>query len=356
MESTNPSLYPLLDRAKQEIRLLSFTSSTGIELELTTYSLADGPTYDALSYAWGPQNERTDQEITLNNRRVKVRANLYTALQALCKHQVSNTHPPLRLPKYAQSENLWIDALCIDQGNLLERNHQVQMMRGIYSSAATVRVWLGNECSTTLGLLEEPPTDVESILQVSAKAHATMNPNEGHWLKPFWDAAYWKRLWAVQEFELAKTITFMAGDVCIELDHVKSKLMSLRQARRYEDDERFYYEGSYDVSIRMTQRGRLRRLSFETLILYFPSLQCADPRDLVYGLLGLAWQDSTAEARIEVDYTIDVWALLKRLRRIGIPLCNIPPALLDAGEEKRSKDGELILDTWMTEDDDCTFF
>lgn len=38
---------------------------------------------------------------------------------------------------------LWIDALCIDQGNIPERNHQVAQMTSIYSNAEEVIVWLG---------------------------------------------------------------------------------------------------------------------------------------------------------------------------------------------------------------------
>jgi hypothetical protein len=37
---------------------------------------------------------------------------------------------------------LWIDALCIDQRNTAERNHQVQQMGRIYSGATTVPIWL----------------------------------------------------------------------------------------------------------------------------------------------------------------------------------------------------------------------
>jgi hypothetical protein len=38
---------------------------------------------------------------------------------------------------------LWIDAVCIDQGNLEERNQQVAQMRDIYTNAKSVIVWLG---------------------------------------------------------------------------------------------------------------------------------------------------------------------------------------------------------------------
>lgn len=44
----------------------------------------------------------------------------------------------------AASKSLWIDALCIDQGNNTEKNHQVQRMGQIYSSGEKVIAWIGN--------------------------------------------------------------------------------------------------------------------------------------------------------------------------------------------------------------------
>jgi Heterokaryon incompatibility protein (HET) len=40
---------------------------------------------------------------------------------------------------------LWVDAICINQNDVHERNSQVSLMRPIYKNAATVRVWPGEE-------------------------------------------------------------------------------------------------------------------------------------------------------------------------------------------------------------------
>jgi hypothetical protein len=37
----------------------------------------------------------------------------------------------------------WIDAICIDQSSITERNHQVSLMGDIYSKAMWVVAWLG---------------------------------------------------------------------------------------------------------------------------------------------------------------------------------------------------------------------
>jgi hypothetical protein len=47
-----------------------------------------------------------------------------------------------------------VDAVCIDQNNPKERNHQVQLMAKIYSKAHRVIVWLGMETEDIEGALE----------------------------------------------------------------------------------------------------------------------------------------------------------------------------------------------------------
>jgi hypothetical protein len=44
-----------------------------------------------------------------------------------------------------KERTFWIDALCIDQKNEGERNHQVGQMSRIYTRAKRVVVWLGRE-------------------------------------------------------------------------------------------------------------------------------------------------------------------------------------------------------------------
>ena len=58
-----------------------------------------------------------------------IKPNLGAALRAL-RHN--------NRPRY-----LWIDAICIDQDHIREKNHQVDMMSEIYGRAKNVCIWLG---------------------------------------------------------------------------------------------------------------------------------------------------------------------------------------------------------------------
>lgn len=110
-----------LDLTAQFIRLAKIIYSNRqdgsyIQLKLQTFLLSSSPPYYALSYVWGPPSPcRT---IMINGERLQIRENLWYFLW-----QAS-------IPEGC--EYLWIDALCINQDDTNEKNHQVKMMGKIY--------------------------------------------------------------------------------------------------------------------------------------------------------------------------------------------------------------------------------
>lgn len=55
----------------------------------------------------------------------------------------------VQLRKKQESRILWVDALCINQDDDIERNHQVRQMKNIYETASQTLVWLGPSNSET---------------------------------------------------------------------------------------------------------------------------------------------------------------------------------------------------------------
>jgi Heterokaryon incompatibility protein (HET) len=86
------------------------------------------PKFEAFSYCWGPAE--LYKSIEVNGQQVPVRRNLWWALWHL-RHGV-----------YGMRRTLWIDALCINQNDLIERNAQVSIVGSIYSTASRVLIWL----------------------------------------------------------------------------------------------------------------------------------------------------------------------------------------------------------------------
>ncbi|KAK2480511.1 hypothetical protein H9L39_06150 [Fusarium oxysporum f. sp. albedinis] len=50
---------------------------------------------------------------------------------------------------------LWVDAVCINQSDNNERSRQVALMKGIYSKAGTVRVWIDVNLSPNDGAVRK---------------------------------------------------------------------------------------------------------------------------------------------------------------------------------------------------------
>jgi hypothetical protein len=125
---------PLLPR-RDNIRLLRLMPSTvksaDIHCELFEYSLQnpceETHLYEALSYVWG--NPEKKLPIHIHNQSFDVTVNLHAAL--------------LRLRNHSMERILWVDAICIDQENQEEKEHQIQSMAKIYGQAHCVVVWLG---------------------------------------------------------------------------------------------------------------------------------------------------------------------------------------------------------------------
>ena len=96
------------------IRLLHLGSgcgSTPLEAHLASYQVGDY-SYDALSYVWGDPD--LTEVLLVDDQGFKVSKNLHTILLHL------------RYPDKIRT--LWIDAICINQADVIEKGQQVAFM------------------------------------------------------------------------------------------------------------------------------------------------------------------------------------------------------------------------------------
>jgi hypothetical protein len=114
----------------REIRLIILAQGTDdeiISLTIEHTSLDQRPSYEALSYVWGPQNP--SHPVRCNEGSLAIGENLRDALRCLCKPDSPRV--------------LWIDRIAINQNDVDERTKQVGLMADIYSAASLVIIWLG---------------------------------------------------------------------------------------------------------------------------------------------------------------------------------------------------------------------
>ncbi|KAI0147133.1 heterokaryon incompatibility protein-domain-containing protein [Xylariaceae sp. FL1272] len=133
------SLYTPLEPTLSQVRFIEIIPSASddqlVSCRLETMDLAGGTPYAALSYVWGDAS--ITEDILVNGIKVAVTTNLASALRHFSKNG---------FPCHGHDGKvtwLWVDAICIDQSNMTEKEHQIPLMRELYANASLVFSWLG---------------------------------------------------------------------------------------------------------------------------------------------------------------------------------------------------------------------
>lgn len=269
-----------------------------------------------------------DSSIFIDGCVFRVRTNLYHALRIL------------------RSANnfglLWVDALCIDQSHNTERGQQVSQMGQVYSNAKHVLIWLGaSDQYSDLGMdsirelaggfyntghLDDPD---ESVLDGGARATAMADYLTSFLAKPdsearllaialVFNAPWWRRVWAVQEIVLARSATVFYGKRNLRWSVFHTFTKCLHISRIYERLINFvprFKEGSqaiedlYTAGLHPIKAMNIRDLHYgpasiglSLLVDNTISYQATDPRDKIYGILGLVSQNHA----LKPDYNCSV--------------------------------------------------
>jgi hypothetical protein len=146
---------------------------------------------------------------------------------------------------------LWADAVCINQADILERNHQVALMGAIYFKTQRVIVWLGDAAIAAAVLVAVEVFDLilfsqdcyerPNASQLNFKHRNLMElmSNRGYTTKEevcrvvsdVYARAWFTQLWCVQETILARDaiLLFSFGEVKL---HVVKALAQWMGSRR----------------------------------------------------------------------------------------------------------------------------
>ncbi|KAK0750614.1 heterokaryon incompatibility, partial [Schizothecium vesticola] len=131
--------------------------------------------FEALSYMWGDQTIRTT--ITLEGSPFSISKHLRGAIQTL-RHQTRVRY-------------LWIDAICINQSDIQERNEQVGLMRSIYQRAKAVLVWLDRE-------VDSSHASFQKLQKLSGESELSDLGDDPELWSPVYQLfkdPYWSRVW-----------------------------------------------------------------------------------------------------------------------------------------------------------------
>jgi hypothetical protein len=315
MEGTADPFYRTLADTN-EIRLLHLQPGATNEpliCQLVHSNLLDKPQYEALSYMWG--RKESPLQIELDGGIIEVRNNLWQALNHL------------RHPQTARI--LWIDALCINQNDPNERNHQVSQMGRIYQNAYCVVAWLGiADESSRIAMkyfLDFQPRrrDALYLQDVLPRLPIVIDSYIIDAISSVCSREYWTRLWIVQELVLAERINILYGSwgcswhqFAIFLDYARDNIIlhsHIDQNSSLEMDPGFStVVRSQAMSIVHRRSLRRRPRLLVDLCKEFGSSKCEGRWDKVFGLRAFAL-DCCRDA-VPVDYAISLaeisWTLL----------------------------------------------
>jgi hypothetical protein len=312
--------YTTLTDPAGEVRLLRLHDSP-TEYCLDVFPLNEScPPFAAISYTWG--DSRISVPIRINGRSFLVRKAAWDLLKEL---------PSLDMDCDLRPEFIWIDSICINQSNTTERNHQVRLMRKIYSSATVVLVWLGRPtaksdlamdslASLTHRLLGKSTKKTSRVLSQSRVFYG-QNPNKigysyqgdpdalrmvldakiGDAIFSLFSRVYWRRIWIIQEVLLAREIRIVCGPRCMNWNKLNSFFGGMEFSMLQSGSQ---FHGSQRASKIMNAPGYIlvkEKAFLETnpqlkkqgapisdLLMSFGNFECRDRRDKVYGILGIS--------------------------------------------------------------------
>jgi hypothetical protein len=198
-DSLIPFHHDPLDHTLQSLRLVHLIpelSQTGHN-ECTITHTTTTARYVCLSYTWDEAEPLEENWILVGGKRLPVRKNLLDFLRMMQKAA------PRDNAIFDKDRGYWIDALCINQENTGERDHQVAQMGSIFSRADLVHVWLG-ACEA-----------VKRVKSLVYYPEQNMEPEDWVWLSNhnmelmewcIFRNKYWTRAWRIQDVVLAKHV------------------------------------------------------------------------------------------------------------------------------------------------------
>ena len=292
--------YDTLSPLLSQIRLLEVLPATAIiadiQCRLTTVSLdMNKNEYEALSYTWGSQSNK--HSIFIDGMTMEITSNLDVALRYLRQKDKQRT--------------LWVDAICINQADVDEKNQQVRHMRDIYANASAVLVWLGeldDDMEQAIQFFREPEVERDRRYSQAFKTLDSryIDPNRRDAplasLARFFNKPWWFRMWVVQEVTVAKTDPLLiCGEQCVPWDVaiMTLELMSHDQVNAQED-RRSLTDPLALQSFTLLKSSSNRTLAF--LLEATCNRKASDVRDRIYALLGLVSDPS--QQTLEPDYNM----------------------------------------------------
>jgi hypothetical protein len=218
---------------------------------------------------------------------------------------------------------MWVDAICIDQGDIPERNEQTAKMREIYQNAEGVAVWLGGEYNASAEAINfardvvacTSTTEVEDLLED--------HEQELRALVTLFRRQYWWRIWVIQEVTCGRKVMVYCGDEAVEWDILDVACEVFKDHESYLKKILYKHHTYIRTLVAGGPKGlQLSRYSpgnpappLLELLISHKSKKSTEPRDKVFALVGIS---SSRHDFGEIDYSQSIRKIFSHTARLLI--------------------------------------
>lgn len=382
--------YSPLPLTETTIRLLCIPPADHISdplvCQMHQVRLNDKPKYAALSYTWGAPV--FDHHVICDGRRLAITAHLDVALRRF---------------RRTGWWMLWVDAVCIDQTNIPERNYQVSIVKHIYSRALRTFVYLGEPClfdgkalklmmslAQLVQLLEKfsliELQNMKLLGVATSRAHDAVirfmelknagfpgartrttdlfaaglpHPQHPAWvaMQSLFSSPWFRRMWIIQEVVLSSDVVVMIGGYRFEwvlvtrtmhaYNEFGLNLIPVKELQNTTVTQNFMKSAESVLGLLQVKKNSQYR-SLIQLLCSFRKCHSSDPRDKVYALVGLA-NDQGLHQMVPVDYAKSVEAVYIECAKFLVRNGNGMEMLIQAGILQGCNDTSvgLSLPSWV---------
>jgi Heterokaryon incompatibility protein (HET) len=269
--------------SSENIRLLKIHAGDLDERVATTIyqiQLETAPPYEAISYTWG--SESGVEEITCgpDGYRIRITKNCESVLRRL------------QLPD--EERLVWIDAICIDQTSIEERNAQVAIMGQIYKTASRVIIDIGETSANSA---------LDCIIHCSDEWCSKFSPDA---VEELYSRPWFKRVWVLQEAYMSKEAYVLCGTRFVPWSYFKPHKVWV-DSKYVLEQENWHMPIPFVVPHALTvgsHKTRTYTARKDLLPLLCKSRTCSatDPRDKVFALIPMLGALEAEE--LHADYAV----------------------------------------------------
>jgi len=262
-----------------------------IHVSLETYRNHKCPEYETVSYTWGGEDGDSSpcRPIFIGK--------YWDVL-----FQTKNCWEMLRFMRpWRGIRMLWVDAICINQQNVTERQQQVAKMGQIYGECSRVAVYLGGDfVDSQLGSFPSR----RSLREIGSSSPSPELPEDDQQTKDrppiglyeVLQRRYFSRVWVVQELILSPRAVIRVGGVDYFADGM-DMISTTASEQGWKWDDTAAPWAQY-----------ISRRSFPTpnlldVLRLTSNSQASDPRDRLFGIIGLLAKESQ-EPGWDPDYSL----------------------------------------------------